>query len=86
MANEKGMSPVEASQNLLAELKHRAETAHKNGDVFTFKLMCELIKVTSPIVTRALARYHREERARINQLGQDLRGQTRTASPRNPEV
>jgi hypothetical protein len=48
--------------------------------------MSELIKVTSPIVTKAVNRYHREERARINKLRDDLRGQMRTASPRNPEV
>jgi len=87
MANEqKGPTPVESAERLLAELKQRAEAAHKNNDAFTFKLMQELIKVTSPIVTRAVNRYHREERTRINQLGQELRGQTRTTSPRNPEV
>jgi len=76
---------VASAENLLAELKQRAEDAHKRNDSFTFRLMQELIKVTSPIVTRAIARFHREERARINQLGQELRGQTRTTSLRNPE-
>lgn len=85
MANDKNTAPVEQAENLLRELKQRAENAHKNNDLFTFDLMSELIRVTSPIVTKAVNRYHREERARINKLRDDLRGQTRTASPRNPE-
>jgi len=86
MANDKNTAPVEQAENLLRELKQRAENAHKNNDLFTFDLMSELIKVTSPIVTKAVNRYHREERARINKLRDDLRGQTRAASPRNPEA
>ena len=86
MANENKMTPVESAERLLAELKQRAEAAHKANDSFTFRLMQELIKVTSPIVTRAVNRFHREERTRINQLGQELREQTRTASPRNPNA
>lgn len=86
MANEpRQTSSVETAENFLRELKQRAEAAHKNNDAFTFNLMCELIKVTSPIVTKAVNRYHREERARINKLRDDLKGQTRAASPRNPE-
>jgi hypothetical protein len=74
MANEaKGPTPVESAENLLRELKQRAEAAHKANDIFTLNLMSELIKVTSPIVTKAVNRYHREERARINGLRQQLR-------------
>lgn len=72
----KGPTPVESAENLLRELKQRAEQAHKANDVFTLTLMAELIKVTSPIVTKAVNRYHREERARINGLRQELRGQS----------
>jgi len=79
-------SSVAAAENLLQDLKHRAEQAHKNNDAFTFKLMCELIKVTSPIVTKAVNRYHREERARINKLGDELKGQSREQKPSNREV
>lgn len=87
MADQKQpTNSVASAESLLAELKHRAEQAHKNNDSFTFRLMCELIKVTSPIVTRAIARYHREERSRINKLGDELRGQTRPISPRNSEA
>ena len=66
---------VAAADNLLQELKQRAEAAHKANDVFTMTLMTELIKVTSPIVTKAVNRYHREERTRINNLARELRGQ-----------
>jgi hypothetical protein len=77
MANEqKGPTPVEKAENLLRNLKTQAEDAHKAKDDFTLGLMTELIKVTSPIVTKAVNRYHREERARINALRKDLRGQS----------
>ena len=77
MANEpKAPTAVESAENLLVELKQRAEAAHKANDIFTLTLMSELIKVTSPIVTKAVNRYHREERARINQLRQQLREQS----------
>jgi len=74
MANEaKGITPVEKAEALLAEMKDRAMEAHKKGDKFTMSLMQELIKVTSPIVTKAVARFHREERSRINNLARELR-------------
>lgn len=77
MANEqKGPNPVDSAENLLAELKQRAEEAFKRDDKFTFHLMKQLIGVTSPIVTKAVARYHREERARINGLGKDKSAQS----------
>ena len=82
MANEaKRPTPVESAENLLAELKQRAEDAYKRDDQFTFKLMRQLIGVTSPVVTKAVARYHREERARINGLGKDKSGSS-TSQPR----
>src|SRR5882757_790748 len=62
MANEaRGLTPVESAEGLLRELKQKAEAAHKANDSFTLSLMAELIKVTSPIVTKAVNRYHREE-------------------------
>ncbi|HEY4033897.1 MAG TPA: hypothetical protein VGL94_08055, partial [Ktedonobacteraceae bacterium] len=54
--------------------KDQAEAAFNRNDEFTFKLMKQLIGVTSPIVTRAAARYYREERARINNLGKPPKG------------
>ena len=87
MANDpKQTSSVAAAENLLQELKGRAEAAHKNGDVFTLNLMTELIKVTSPIVTRAVNRYHREERARINEMARNLRAQSREQKPSKNEA
>ena len=89
MANETQKSPttkaVESAENLLAELKKRAEDAHRNNDEFTLRLMQDLIKVTSPIVTKALARFHREERARINNLASQLREKNREQKPVNRE-
>jgi hypothetical protein len=74
MANEqKGPTPVEKAENLLRDLKRQAEDAHKANDKFTLNLMAELIKTVSPIVTKAVNRYHREERARINALRYELR-------------
>jgi predicted N-acyltransferase len=86
MANEqKGPTPVESAENLLRELKQRAEAAHKANDIFTLTLMSELIKVTSPIVTKAVNRYHREERARINQLRQQLRESSPNQRGQSPD-
>ena len=77
---------VTAAENLLQELKQRAEDAHKRNDAFTLNLMQELIKVTSPIVTRAVNRYHREERARINDMARKLRAQNREQKPSRNEA
>ncbi len=85
MANEPVNQSVTAAEDLLAELKGRAEEAHRRGNVFTLTLMQELIKVTSPIVTKAVARFHREERARINQMAKEVRAQSRDSSPRRRE-
>lgn len=82
MAETKGITPVESAEALLRELKQRAEEAYKRNDTFTFNLMRQLIGVTSPIVTKAVARYHREERARINGLGKEKA----TQSPSKNEV
>jgi hypothetical protein len=67
---------VEKAEALLAEMKDRAMEAHRTGDQFTMSLMQELIKVTSPIVTKAVARFHRAERSRINNLARELREQS----------
>lgn len=64
---------VQAAEGFLIELKKRAEDAHKANDIFMMGLMADMIKVTSPIVTRAINRYHREERARIGKLHKELR-------------
>ena len=74
---------VEAAEDLLQEMKQRAEDAHKANDVFMLGVMTELIKVASPIVTKAVARHHREERARINEMHRELRQQNRGSSAGN---
>lgn len=87
MANEqqKGPTPVEKAENLLRSLKNQAEDAYKASDDFTLGLMQELIKVTSPIVTKAVNRYHREERTRINNLRRALREQGPNQSGQSPK-
>jgi len=78
MVNEqKSTSSVNAAEGLLNQLKGQAEQAHKSNDVFMMGVYSELIKVATPVVTRAVARYHREERARLNALHGELRKQAR---------
>jgi len=67
---------VSRAEGFLADLKKQAEEAFNRDDKFMFSLMKQLIGVTSPIVTKALARYHREERARSNGLGKDRPNQS----------
>jgi hypothetical protein len=86
MANDqKQNNSVASAEDLLQEMKQRAEDAHKANDVFMLGVMTELIKVASPIVTKAVARHHREERARINEMHRELRQQNRSSSGGNRE-
>ena len=71
---------VAAAENLLQEMKQRAADAHKNNDVFMMSVMAQLLKVVSPIVTKAIARKHREDLARINADHRELREQARNQS------
>jgi len=81
MANEQFTSKsVDAAQEVLSDLKSKAKQAHDSGDVFMMSIMTELIGVASPIVTRAVARLHREERAKINAAHKELRAKTRESS------
>ena len=76
MANEKDNKPsksVDAAEHFLVELKQRAEEAHKANDVFMMGLMTNMIRVVSPLVTRAINRFHREERARLNKMHVELK-------------
>ncbi len=70
-------SSVEAAQEVLSDLKAKAKQAHDAEDVFMMSIMTDLISVASPIVTRAVARLHREERARINKAHKSLREKVR---------
>lgn len=82
MANEnKNTSSVNAAEGLLNQLKSQAEAAHKANDVFLMGVYADLIKVATPVVTKAVARFHREERARLNAMHKDLRKQTRAQKP-----
>jgi hypothetical protein len=64
---------VETAEAILADLKAKAKVAHEQEDVFLMGVLTDLIAVASPIVTRAIARQHREQRAKINKAHKALR-------------
>lgn len=86
MANKptKPITPqqVQDVENLLQTLKDKAQAANQAGDVYMNSIYAELVKVVSPITTRAHARMHREDRARINKGVKDLRKADQKAAPR----
>jgi hypothetical protein len=61
------------AEGVLSSLKERANQAHQSGDTALLNMYRELIKAAHPIVIRAIKRYHREERAKINALGKDTK-------------
>lgn len=71
---------VESAQGLLADLKARAKQAEQENDVFTFSILNDLIKATSPIVTKAFMRLQREENAKINAAHKKLRAKYREST------
>jgi len=70
---------VESAEAILRDLKDQAKTAHEEEDVFMMGLMTDLITATSPIVTKAINRLHREDRARINAKHKALKEKVRDA-------
>ena len=70
---------VETAEAILQDLKAKAKTAHEAKDVFLMGVLTELIAVASPIVTKAVARQHREDRAKINAAHKKLRAEVRDA-------
>ena len=68
---------VEKLEAILANLKTQAKTAHDEEDVLTMSALTEMIGVCSPIVTKAIARQHREARAKINAAHKKLRAKVR---------
>ena len=76
---------VNAAEGILADLKEQANKAHQDEDVFMMGLMTELISATSPIVTKAINRLHREERARINARHKALKEKMRDAPESDEE-
>ncbi len=77
---------LDAAQDVLSDLKARAKDAEDKGDVFTFGLMNELIKVVSPIVTKAHARLIREERAQHNAAFKALKEKFRSDAAKQPRL
>jgi hypothetical protein len=76
---------VEQAEGILSDLKERAQKAHEAEDVFLMGVLTELIRVCSPIVTRAIARQHRESRARINADHKSLREKAAKAREKERE-
>lgn len=68
---------VEAAEDLLKEIKDKARAANEANDVFMMSIFTEVLATVSPIVTKAIARYHRQERAEINKQHQALRAKMR---------
>lgn len=77
---------LDAAQDVLSDLKERAKDAENKGDVFTFGIMNELIKVVSPIVTKAHARLIREERAQHNAAFMELKKKFREDKAKQPRL
>ena len=74
---------VEKAETILENLKKEAKQAHEDKDVFLMSILTELIGVVSPIVTKAVARQLREERAKINKAHKALRAEVREQPPSN---
>lgn len=88
MANQP-TKPMTAQQlqdveGLLQTLKDKAQAANQAGDVYMNGIYAQLVSVVAPITTRAHARMHREDRARINKGAKELRktGQKGAGDPR----
>jgi hypothetical protein len=79
MANEnrQRLDPVDAVQDILSELKGRAQEAEKANDAYVFGIYNRLVKLVSPIATQAFARQQREERARIAKTDKRMRKDAR---------
>ncbi len=70
---------VEKAETILQNLKAEAKKAHEAKDVFLMGILTDLIAVASPIVTKAIARQHREQRAKINKAHAALRKEAAAA-------
>jgi hypothetical protein len=71
---------VEEARDLLEEIKGRARQAHESGNSFMMNIYQKILKVSSPIVVKAVARAEREELAQINKNATELRQQVRANS------
>lgn len=68
---------VEKLEAILSNLKAQAKQAHDEKDILLMSALTEMIGVVSPIVTKAVARQHRETRAKINAAHKKLRAEMR---------
>jgi len=79
-------SSVEKAETILQNLKAEAKAAHEAKDVFLMGVLTELIGVASPIVTKAVNRQAREERAKINKAHAALRKEVRESGPTTSDI
>ena len=80
---------IEKAETILANLKAEAKKANDEKDVFLMGILTELIGVVSPIVTKAVARQHREQRAKVNAAHKALRKEAaaeKEAAKSNPST
>ena len=60
-------------ENLLSEMKDRANKAHDDGNLIMLGVYAELVKVVSPKVNQLRERKEREDRAGINRRHHEMR-------------
>jgi hypothetical protein len=77
---QQGPTVTDSVQDLLHDLKARAQDAERMGDPFLFGVLNELIGHTSKVATRAFARQVREERAEHNKAFRALKQKFRESS------
>ncbi|HEY4035877.1 MAG TPA: hypothetical protein VGL94_18120 [Ktedonobacteraceae bacterium] len=78
---------VEKVETILQNLKAEAKKAHDEEDVFLMSVLTDMIKLVSPVVTKAIARQHRETNAKINKAHKKLRekaAKERATAKENP--
>lgn len=71
---------VEEVEELLRELKNRAQEAHDKNHVIMVGMYAELVKLVSPEVQRLRARLDREDKATINKQHRELRKALRASA------
>jgi hypothetical protein len=71
---------VETVENLLHEMKERANEADQQGNLFLLDCFADIVKLVAPRVEQFRARFEREERADINRRRKALHEQHRAGN------
>jgi hypothetical protein len=83
--NQQGPNAADSVQELLQDLKVKAQDAEQDGDHRLFGVLNELIGHTSKVATKVYARQIREERAEHNKAFKALKQKFRE-SAQNPKL